>query len=56
MTFTDYLLDTVLVLLVLRQSARAASTCGPCCCRSASRSVVGSSYLHAIPTSGNDLA
>ncbi len=56
MSLTDYLLDSLLVLLVFRQLResrfdRRAILLPVLIC-----AVVGHSYLHSMPTTGNDLA
>ncbi|HEU5006612.1 MAG TPA: hypothetical protein VFT67_06555 [Jatrophihabitantaceae bacterium] len=56
MTFSDYLFDSVLVLLVLRQVRESRFTWHMVIMPLAIIAGVVKSYLHTIPTSGNDLA
>ena len=56
MTFSDYLFDSVLVLLVVRQIREAPFTRRMVLMPLVIVAVVAKSYLHTIPTSGNDLA
>jgi hypothetical protein len=55
MTFTDYLLDSLLVLLVLRQIREARFDRKAVLLPLGIAAVVCNSYLHSIPTAGNDL-
>ncbi len=55
MTFTDYLTDTVLVLLVLRQIRESRLSRRALLLPLIIVAVVAQSYLHGIPTAGNDL-
>jgi hypothetical protein len=55
MSLTDYILDTVLVLLVLRQIKTSRYDRRAVLLPLAIVAVVGHSYLHSIPTAGNDL-
>jgi hypothetical protein len=55
MTFTDYLLDSLLVLIVFRQVREARFDRKAVLLPLGIAAVVGNSYLHTIPTSGNDL-
>jgi hypothetical protein len=55
MTFTDYLLDTVLVLLVVRQIREARLDRRALLLPLVIVAVVANSYLKTIPTSGNNL-
>lgn len=56
MTFGDYLFDSVLVLLVLRQVRESRFTWHMVFLPLGIIAWVVKSYLHTIPTSGNDLA
>jgi hypothetical protein len=56
MTFGDYLFDSVLVLLVLRQVRESRFTLHMVLLPLGVIAWVVKSYLHTIPTSGNDLA
>jgi hypothetical protein len=56
MTFGDYVFDSVLVLLVLRQVRESRFTMRMVVLPLAIVAAVAKSYLHTIPTSGNDLA
>jgi len=55
MTFTDYLLDTVLILLVVRQIREARLDRRAILMPLIIVGVVANSYLKTIPTSGNNL-
>ena len=55
MTFTDYLLDTVLVLLVIRQIRESRLDLRATLLPIGLAVGIGGSYLHGIPTAGNDL-
>lgn len=55
MTFTDYLLDTVLVLLVVRQIRESRLDLRATLLPIGLAVGIGGSYLHGIPTAGNDL-
>jgi len=55
MSFSDYLFDTVLVLLVVRQIRESRFTTRMVVLPLAIIAAVVKSYLHTIPTSGNDL-
>src|SRR6478609_7639803 len=55
MTFTDYLLDTVLVLLVLRQIRESRLDLRATLLPVVLVVGIGGSYLHGIPTDGNNL-
>lgn len=56
MSFGDYLFDTVLVLLVVRQLRESRFTLHMVLLPLGIIGWVVKSYLHTIPTSGNDLA
>ena len=56
MTFSDYLFDSVLVLLVVRQIREARFTRRMVVLPLVIVAAVAKSYLHTIPTTGNDLA
>ena len=55
MTFTDYLLDTVLVLLVVRQLRESRLDLRATLLPVGLAVGIGGSYLHGIPTGGNNL-
>ena len=55
MTFIDYLVDSVLILIVLRQIRESRFDKRAIILPLAIVAVVAHSYLHAIPTGGNDL-
>jgi hypothetical protein len=55
MTFTDYLLDSLLVLVVIRQIRESRMDLRATLLPLGIMAFVVNSYLHAIPTSGNDL-
>jgi hypothetical protein len=55
MTFTDYLLDTVLVLLVVRQIRESRLDLRATLLPIGIAVAIGGSYLRGIPTAGNDL-
>lgn len=55
MTFSDYLLDSILVLLVLRQIRESRFDRRAILLPLVIVGVVANSYLHTIPTSGNNL-
>ena len=55
MTFADYLLDSLLVFLVVRQIREARWDRRAVILPLAITAYVGYRYLHTIPTSGNDL-
>ncbi|HEY8301784.1 MAG TPA: hypothetical protein VIG48_07790 [Jatrophihabitans sp.] len=55
MTFSDYLLDTVLVLLVVRQIRESRLDLRATLLPIGLAVGIGGSYLHGIPTAGNDL-
>lgn len=55
MTFTDYIFDTVLILLVVRQIREARLDRRAILLPLIIVAVVANSYLHTIPTSGNNL-
>jgi hypothetical protein len=55
MTFSDYVLDSVLVLLVLRQLRESRLDLKALMLPLSIAVIVGHSYLHSIPTAGNDL-
>ena len=55
MTFSDYLIDSLLVLLVVRQIREARWDRHAVILPLAITGYVGFSYLHNIPTAGNDL-
>jgi hypothetical protein len=56
MTFTDYLFDSVLVLLVLRQVREARFGLHAVLLPLGIIGFVVKSYLHTVPTAGNNLA
>jgi hypothetical protein len=56
MSLSDYLVDSVLVLLVVRQLRTSRYTLRAMLMPLVIVAVVGKSYLHGIPTSGNSLA
>lgn len=55
MTFTDYLLDTLLLLIVFRQVRESRFDRMMIILPLGIAAVVANSYLHSIPTAGNDL-
>lgn len=55
MTFTDYLLDSLLLLIVIRQIREARFDRKAVLLPLGIAAVVCNSYLHSIPTAGNDL-
>ena len=55
MTFIDYLVDSVLILIVVRQVVESRFDKRAIILPLAIVAVVAHSYLHAIPTGGNDL-
>jgi hypothetical protein len=55
MTTTDYLINAVLVLLILRQVRERRVDLRSLLLPAALLSTVASNYLHSIPTAGNDL-
>ena len=55
MSLTDYLLDSILVLLVVRQLRESRFDRMSLILPLGIAAVVGNSYLHGIPTAGNDL-
>jgi len=55
MSLTDYLTDSILVLLVLRQIRTSRYTVRAMVLPLVIVAIVGKSYLHGIPTSGNSL-
>jgi hypothetical protein len=55
MTFIDYLVDSVLILIVLRQVREGRFDRRAIILPLVIVAVVADSYLHAIPTGGNDL-
>ena len=55
MTFSDYLLDSILVLLVVRQIRETRLDLRAVLLPIGIAVIVGGSYLHGIPTAGNDL-
>jgi hypothetical protein len=55
MTFSDYLLDSILVLLVVRQIRETRLDLRSVLLPIGIAAIVGGSYLHGIPTAGNDL-
>jgi hypothetical protein len=55
MTFTDYLFDSVLILLVVRQLREARLDRRAVLMPLGIVAIVANSYLHTIPTSGNNL-
>ncbi|MCW2495921.1 hypothetical protein [Jatrophihabitans sp.] len=55
MTFSDYLLDTVLILLVVRQVREARFDRFAVLLPLGITAIVAHSYLHSIPTGGNNL-
>jgi hypothetical protein len=55
MTFIDYLVDSILILIVVRQVLESRFDKRAIILPLAIVAVVAHSYLHAIPTSGNDL-
>ncbi len=55
MSLSDYLLDSVLILLVLRQVRTARFDRRAVLLPLVIVAIVGKSYLHGIPTSGNSL-
>ena len=55
MSLTDYLLDSVLILLVLRQVREARLDRRAILLPLVIVAIVANSYLHGIPTSGNSL-
>ncbi len=55
MTLIDYLLDTVLVLLVVRQVRESRLDLRATLLPVGLAVGIGGSYLHGVPTSGNDL-
>jgi hypothetical protein len=55
MTFGDYVLDSLLVLIVLRQLRESRLDIKALLLPLGIAAVVGHSYLHSIPTAGNDL-
>lgn len=56
MTFTDYLFDSLLVLLVVRQIREGRLTPSAVLIPFAVIAWVAKTYLHDVPTSGNSLA
>src|SRR5262249_22485711 len=54
-TFIDYLIDSVLILIVVRQLVESRFDKRAIILPLAIVAVVAHSYLHAIPTGGNDL-
>jgi hypothetical protein len=56
MSLIDYLLDSLLVLLVFRQLRESRFDRRAILLPVVICAVVGHSYLHAVPTAGNDLA
>ncbi|HEU5267889.1 MAG TPA: hypothetical protein VFU35_14365 [Jatrophihabitans sp.] len=56
MTFSDYLMDSVLVLLVVRQLREARFDLKSVLLPLGIIALVVKSYLHSVPTGGNDLA
>jgi hypothetical protein len=55
MTFIDYLVDSILILIVVRQVVESRFDKRAIILPLAIVAVVAHSYLHAIPTGGNDL-
>jgi hypothetical protein len=55
MTFSDYLLDSVLILIVFRQIRESRFDRRAVLLPLVIVGIVAHSYLHSIPTSGNDL-
>ena len=55
MTFIDYLIDSALILIVVRQVVESRFDKRAVILPLAIVAVVAHSYLHAIPTGGNDL-
>jgi hypothetical protein len=55
MSFTDYLTDTILILLVVRQLRTSRFTRRTWLLPLVIAAVVGHSYLHGVPTHGNGL-
>ena len=55
MTFIDYLIDSILILIVVRQVVESRFDKRAIILPLAIVAVVAHSYLHAIPTGGNDL-
>jgi hypothetical protein len=55
MTFTDYLLDSLLLLIVFRQIREARFDRMAVILPLGIAAIVCNSYLHSIPTAGNDL-
>jgi hypothetical protein len=56
MTLTDYLLDSALILVVLRQLRESRYDRRAVVLPLAIVAIVANSYLHAVPTAGSDLA
>jgi hypothetical protein len=56
MSFTDYLLDSLLVLIVFRQLRESRLDKMAVLLPLGIAAIVCKSYLHSIPTAGNDLA
>ena len=55
MTFSDYLLDSILVLLVIRQIRETRLDLRAVLLPISLAAIVGGSYLRGVPTAGNDL-
>jgi hypothetical protein len=55
LTFIDYLIDSALILIVVRQVVESRFDKRAVILPLAIVAVVAYSYLHAIPTGGNDL-
>jgi hypothetical protein len=55
MTFTDYVLDSLLVLIVFRQIRESRFDRMSLILPLGIAAIVGKSYLHSVPTAGNDL-
>jgi hypothetical protein len=55
MSFTDYLLDSLLVLLVLRQLRESRFDKTSIVLPFVVAAIIANNYLHGIPTDGNDL-
>jgi hypothetical protein len=56
MTITDWVIDIALILIVLRQLREARLTIGTLVLPIALMAWAGFTYLHSVPTAGNDLA
>jgi hypothetical protein len=56
MTITDWVIDIALILIVFRQLREARLTIGTLVLPIALMAWAGFTYLHSVPTAGNDLA